>query len=81
MIKYTYTVIKSFVLSEQDNCSCPAICSPSTKISGTRFDQGVKYVDYKFPTKDLDPAEITQILVKEGYIELLKEETFEIEED
>lgn len=81
VIKYTYTVIRAFVLSGQEDCKCPIICSPTTKNSGTRFEQGVKYVDYKFPTKDLDPAEITQILVEEGYIELLKEETFEIEED
>lgn len=78
MIKYTYTVIKSFVLSGQEDARCPIICSPSTKVSGTRFDLGVKYVDYRFPSKNLNPAEITDILVEEGYIQLLKEESFDI---
>lgn len=79
MTRYTYTVVKAFILSDQ--VDTPRIVSISEKVTGTKFEEGVKYVDYCFPKKKLDPSEITAVLVSEGYIQLVKEETFELEEE
>ena len=79
MIRYTYTVVKAFILS--DASESQQIVAITEKVTGTRFEQGVKYVDYAFPSKKLVPSAVTEILVDEGYIQLVKEETIDLEEN
>jgi len=70
--KYTYIVLKSFTIIEE-NGKNRITKEAEARGHKSRFSRNANYLDYEFPDRDLTQSRITAELVQKGYIKLVSE--------
>lgn len=81
MVKYVYSVVNPFIITEDEETGEREILEPSNKnIKGTHFTKKMKYVDYNIPSEDLEPDPLTQDLIDQGYLELDNQKDIDLSE-
>lgn len=71
MVKFKYKVLKKFGIFKTD-AGQKRLAKNSDEMShSSRFKRDTNYVDYIFPKENLEKDDLTEMLVDEGYIELV----------
>jgi hypothetical protein len=78
VVKYKYKVLKKFGIFKTEEGEKRLAESPEELNHSSRFKVGAKYVDYKFPSKNLEKDDLTAQLVEDGYIELVNEKQVDL---
>jgi hypothetical protein len=79
VVKYKYKVLKRFGIFKTEEGEKRLAKNSEEWSHSSRFKKGTKYVDYKFPSEDLEQDDLTEELVDKGYIKLVKEKQVDYE--